>query len=345
MDVTPQVLHDVEFREAKRGYHTGDVDDFLEKLAVGVEQLQARLNETRQRLEAAETRAAAADVRAQEADRRAVERSDVDETLKRTLVLAQRTADAAIKEAEDQAARTLSSAQEQANRLLAEAQSAVADARARAETEARRAEEEVRERIRAEVRSLESVREQLQTDIGAFESHLEVQRSQVQRSVESLQRLLEDPSALRSTPAPEASPVEVPEPEPADASDASEAQDDAGGGPRRPLVAPPPPEAQGEPSGPAEAGAGGDEAPAEAAAPGPRGGSSWRPSPVDEGPPTEAVDMLAERDAGDDEYLAELRKAMTDESPLGPRDDEGGSGELFDPEEDRSGRSRFGRKR
>jgi DivIVA domain-containing protein len=335
MDVTPQVLHDVEFREAKRGYHTGDVDDFLEKLAVGVEQLQARLNETRQRLEAAETRAAAADVRAQEAERRSAERNDADETLKRTLVLAQRTADAAIKEAEDQAARTLSSAQEQANRLRAEAQSAVADARARAETEARRAEEQVRDQVRSEVRALESVRDQLQTDIAAFEAHLDLQRSQVQRSAESLQRLLEDPSALRSVPAPEASPVEVPEPEPAEQSEGN----DAAGGPRRPLVAPPPPETQDEQPEPAE-GNGNAEASADDPAIG-----SWSPAPSEEGPPTEAVDVLAERDPGDDEYLAELRKAMTDESPLGPRDDEGGSDDLFDSESDHSGRSRFGRRR
>ena len=32
--------------------------------------------------------------------------------------------------------------------------------------------------------------------------------------------------------------------------------------------------------------------------------------------------MLADRDADDDAYLAELRKAMTDESPLGPREDD-----------------------
>ena len=33
MDVTPQLLHDVEFREAKRGgYNTQDVDEFLEGL-------------------------------------------------------------------------------------------------------------------------------------------------------------------------------------------------------------------------------------------------------------------------------------------------------------------------
>ena len=42
----------------------------------------------------------------------------------------------------------------------------------------------------------------------------------------------------------------------------------------------------------------------------------------DDGPNTEAIDLLEERDADDDAYLAELRKAMTDESPLGPREDD-----------------------
>src|SRR3546814_5453302 len=60
MDVTPQVLHDVEFREAKRGgYNTQDVDEFLERLAVGLERLDAQLREARQRAEAAEARIAA----------------------------------------------------------------------------------------------------------------------------------------------------------------------------------------------------------------------------------------------------------------------------------------------
>ena len=36
------------------------------------------------------------------------------------------------------------------------------------------------------------------------------------------------------------------------------------------------------------------------------------------GRPREAVDVLGERDADDDAYLAELRKAMTDDTPLGP---------------------------
>jgi DivIVA domain-containing protein len=37
MELTPQTLHAVEFREARRGgYNTRDVDDFLERVAQGV---------------------------------------------------------------------------------------------------------------------------------------------------------------------------------------------------------------------------------------------------------------------------------------------------------------------
>ena len=103
MDVTAQVLHDVEFREAKRGgYNTQDVDEFLERLAVAVERQDAQMREARQRVASAEQRAVEAERRADEADRRPGGGSDADETLKRTLVLAQRTADAAIREAEEQ---------------------------------------------------------------------------------------------------------------------------------------------------------------------------------------------------------------------------------------------------
>ena len=57
----------------------------------------------------------------------------------------------------------------------------------------------------------------------------------------------------------------------------------------------------------------------------------------------ETIDLLEERDAGDDAYLAELRKAMTDESPLGPRE-EGDIDPLFDSGSEPS-RTRFGRRR
>jgi hypothetical protein len=53
-------------------------------------------------------------------------------------------------------------------------------------------------------------------------------------------------------------------------------------------------------------------------------------------------DDLPDDDEDEDSYLAELRKAMTDDEPLGPRDDEDDDGYGSSPP---AGRSRFGRRR
>lgn len=319
MDVTPQLLHDVEFREAKRGgYNTQDVDEFLERLAVGLERYETQMREARQRLDSAEGRVAEAERRAVQAEQRSADGSDADETLKRTLVLAQRTADAAIREAEDEAARTLASAQDQAARLLADAHESTARARAEAEEEARRAQQDARAQVLAEMRELELTRDQLRTDVELLESHLEDQRERLRSSADVLHQLLEDPGALAAVPVPEVSNVTAPQP-PA----------------RTPLVAAPfaDEEVEEDPSAwLPDSGAWSDVAPDEVV------DDDEEVLDDDLDPATEPVDVLAERDdADDDAYLAELRKAMTDDSPLGPRDD------LFDAPD--TGRSRFGRRR
>ncbi len=297
MDVTPQLLHDVEFREAKRGgYNTQDVDEFLERLAVGLERQDAALKEARQRLEAAEARAA-------EAERRAAHSPDAvasEETLTRTLVLAQKTADAAIREAEEEAARTLATAQAEADRLLSEAQATSAKVHAAAEAEARHAHQEAQARVLSEMHDLEAFRDRLQEDVHLLEDHLEQQRERVRRTVDDLQRMLDDPDSLY--------PVEVPV-----VSD---------------TVAP-------HDHGADEAGTPADWVPDE---------DAWQEVDLDDGPPTEAVEAI-EAGAGDEEdaYLSELRKAMTDDTPLGPRD-EPVEAELFEPAPEVE-RSRFGRRR
>jgi cell division initiation protein len=323
MDVTPQLLHDVEFREAKRGgYNTQDVDDFLERLAVGLERQEAAVKDARQRIEAAEERVAEAERRAALAEQRAADTSDSDETLKRTLVLAQRTADAAIREAEEQAAKTLSSAQDQATRMLADAQESSARARADAEDEARRAQQEARAMVQAEMLELEATRDQLQDDVDVLERHLEEQRDRLRHTVRELQQLLDDPAALRQVEVPVVSDVTAPATvvrPPLVATSEAEDEDDLWGEPEDRYQAAPPPS-------PAYSDSEGSDDPEGA-----------------EGPRPDTVDLMAERDPGDDAYLAELRKAMTDETPLGPReegDDEG----LFDGGVD-SSRSRFGRRR
>ena len=77
MDLTPRLLTEVEFREEWRGYNRKDVNDFLDRVADAVGELQERLRD--------------ASERATQAERRLLERSDEDE-IRRTLVLAQRTA-------------------------------------------------------------------------------------------------------------------------------------------------------------------------------------------------------------------------------------------------------------
>lgn len=328
MDLTTELLDNAAFREAKRGgYNTQDVDEFIEQVKVEYQRHEVLVREARQRAEAVDARVAEAEQRAAAAEQRAMATTDDDDMLKRTLVLAQRTADAAIKEAEEQASRTLSSAQDQAARMLADAQEATARARAEAETEARRAQEEARTRVLSELRDLEAARDQLHADVDTLERHLEEQRDRVRLTTSELQRLLDDPAALREVAVPVVSEVEVPEPEapitlagpqpaPAVVDDESAAwtpDDDAWQEPEVAAAAPPPSPAYADVV---------DEA---------------------DGPHTEPVDMLAERDADDDAYLAELRKAMTDESPLGPRE-EGDIDPLFDAGDEPS-RSRFGRRR
>lgn len=329
MDLTTELLDNAAFHPAKRdGYKTQEVDEFIEQVKAEYHQHFALIKEARQRVEAAEARVADAERRAAEAMERAESTSDADDTLKRTLVLAQRTADAAIKEAEEQASRTLSSAQDQAARLLADAQEASSRARAEAESEARRAQEEARTRVLGELRDLEAARDHLHADVDTLERHLEEQRDRVRLTTRELQRLLDDPTALREVAVPVVSEVEVPEePEPA-------------------YVEEPAPIVVEDAAEPAAAWTPDEdlwEEPEAAAVPPPSPAYAAAPAEEVEGPRTESVEANSDRDADDDAYLAELRKAMTDESPLGPRE-EGDVDPLFDAGTEPT-RSRFGRRR
>jgi DivIVA domain-containing protein len=325
MDLTPQVLHDAEFREARkgRGYEHRDVDDFLERVAVGVSDLNERLRAALERADQAEGRAAAAEQLLEAAEGRARESTDLDETLKRTLVLAQRTADAAVKEAQDEAASTVSTAREEADRLIAEARQAADDLRREAEVEARRDAAGARQQALAEVQALNESRDALRADVDALARHLDEQRRRIKNASESLDRLLNDPHALVEDVPPSMTDIDIP------AGD--DAQDDWLDDPQAPVDA----EADEDDDAPRPDRSGIDD-PTEAY------------DVLGDQQPSDAehIDPLAERDAGDEDYLAELRKAMTDDSPLGPRDDDlsdDPNAGLFDLSRPRQ-RSRFGRR-
>lgn len=197
MDVTPQLLKDVDFREKKfGGYDPDEVDDFLERVGVAVGQLQMRLREATQRAEAAEARLAQVPP--------PVAPTDSDDTLRRTLLLAQRTADAAVQEAQEEADRLVAEAQEHHDRRLRES-----------EDEVRRSVDETRERLLREIGELEGIRDQLMADVETLERHVDDQRARMASTVASLEGLLDAAGSMAPLPQPIVSEVIPPiEPEP-----------------------------------------------------------------------------------------------------------------------------------
>lgn len=205
MELTPQAVSEAEFREAKRGgYNIRDVDDFLDRVAIGVGQLQEHLREVYQRAESAEGRLADMQRQLDEARHAALQAQEnvgggaalppgeTDETLRRTLVLAQRTADATIQDAKDEATRILDSARQEAAR----AAHASVEANAMGDVSA------AREQAQDDVDRLLDRRDEIAGEIAKLEDHLATQRDNIRVGIEELLRLLDGPSSLQIEPAP-----------------------------------------------------------------------------------------------------------------------------------------------
>ena len=152
MDVSPQTIRQVEFRDKLKGYHPDDVDEFLERVAAGLEIIQERLRLATDRAVRAESAASGS-------------RED-DESLRRTLVLAQRTADLAVKEGKEQAARIVEAAESEAAAMLAAA-----------DEEARRTIAGANAQVRADVARLEGARRQLDDDVERLVRYVDEQRA------------------------------------------------------------------------------------------------------------------------------------------------------------------------
>jgi DivIVA domain-containing protein len=206
MELTPQTLHAVEFREARRGgYNTRDVDDFLERVATGVGHLHERLREVGARAETAEARLLDMQRQLEEVQRRgpsaapltsapgfpAAGVNETDDTLRRTLVLAQRTADATIKEAK-----------QEANRLLDEARAEATRTRLAAEDEVRRGADHARASVEAELDGLVDQREALRVDLDVLNRHIDEQRQRIRAGIAELHRIVDDDAQLAPGPVP-----------------------------------------------------------------------------------------------------------------------------------------------
>src|SRR5438477_9414623 len=166
MELTPQQLCEVEFSEQWRGYNRDQVDDFIERVAAAVSTLQDRLRKMTER--------------AVRAEQKAQEGSEADGAARRTLVLAQRTADATMAEAKETAARVIAQAQEEARAIILAAETAN-DTMPTAEPTAR-----------AEIADLEVTRSRLQADVAALESHVSDRRARIKDLLGELQRHVDE---------------------------------------------------------------------------------------------------------------------------------------------------------
>jgi DivIVA domain-containing protein len=256
-----RLLEQAEFTLLKgrgRGYDQTEVDDFLDRASAMAAKVEVQLTQALEQAAEAKQGGEPADIDA-EVERRVAERmatqpsgpseEESAEEVRRTIVLAQRTADAAVREAREDAEKLLADARERATTMVTEAEAkaaalteesetraatlsteseeratrAVADAEARAaalstEAEAQVARErrEARQRLASEIGELEGVRESLRSDVTVLERHVEEQRLQLSSTVSELQRLLDDPAGFRLAPVPVLVDPEVPDltPEP-----------------------------------------------------------------------------------------------------------------------------------
>ena len=388
-----RLLEHAEFKKYRgKGYDPTEVDDFLDRAAAMAGKVEVQLTQALEAAKAAGNGGPTPEQVEAEVERRVAERlaaapapsgpsaDDIAEEARRTLALAQRTADAAVREAREEADQLLAAAR-------AEAETLVADAQARADqlndetdalvnrtredlaAEADRERREARTRLATEIGELEAVREALRTDVNVLERHVEEQRSQLGSTLAELQQILDDPSGFRLAPPPA-----LIEPDLPDFSDLAEPAADAAIVEEAVVVEavvedPNLEEAVVEEAVVEEAVvevAEVVEVAAEDEVPG-RDGSPAAPTlafdevdheapgladPFDPGPPTAPVSAVElgveEPDAGhdDDPFLAELRKAMADDEPLGPRDQDDlpSADPLFEDDDDRRG-WRFGRRR
>jgi DivIVA domain-containing protein len=204
-----EMLRTVEFRQSLKGYNVEEVDEYLEKAAVEAESLQEQTRQVNERLRQATERIAQLENELRESPSTAapasVEGAQADESLQRTLVMAQRFVDQARRESEAEAAEVVAQAELRAQATIAQA-----------EERARRLATDAEQDLRDEVSRLETARGQLAVDVENMSRHLELERTRLQGALTEILQWIEDnvqPArslmALRSTPQGEGSAEEA----------------------------------------------------------------------------------------------------------------------------------------
>ncbi len=183
-------LRTVEFRLGLKGYNVDEVDEFLEKAAVESETIKEQVRQSSDRLQQATQRISQLEqegrTRPEPEPQAAPAPAPVpvgasDDTLQRTLLLAQRFVEQTKRESEDEATALVSRAEEQARVIVGQA-----------EDRARQLTADSEQRLREEVARLESLRTQLAGDVENLARHLESERTRLRGSLTDMLTWLDE---------------------------------------------------------------------------------------------------------------------------------------------------------
>lgn len=196
MEMSPQTVRNTSFRVVKRGYDPDEVDAFKDQVATVVEtaQNQATAMEARARAAVAKLQEVTSQVGAAPAPAVVAptpSSTGDTEVISRTLLLAQRTADAAIAEARAEADRLMGEAREEAGRVLDSARSMASKAVDEAREDARRSVADERIRAESEVQSLLARRDFLIADVEHLEQFILSQRERLRDAAVQLHDMVE----------------------------------------------------------------------------------------------------------------------------------------------------------
>ena len=202
MNALSDLAAEVKFRERMRGYDYEEVDNYVKTVSRVAAQARDRIAELEHRLDQYESQ-----------DGNDEGATEIRETLLRTLVLAQRTADSAVSEARSEAQSITDSAKERAAKTVSEAETAANERLRSAEERAARMLSESeengqviiaeakrtaatelaseREHAQEELRDLETTRSDLESIVAEIQARLDNERDMLRSLAVSFQSFVE----------------------------------------------------------------------------------------------------------------------------------------------------------
>lgn len=182
MELTAKTLQEVTFGAKVRGYDPAEVDDFIAAVAEGVEELHERLRRATERATRAEQQLAAAPVdvpsavpQIEPAAAAPSGNSEISKVWERAVAAAEEAVD----EAKAEAQRLLDEARNRADTQLNDARREADTTVSSAKSEAARITEESQAQLRIEIQKLEAARDSLNGDVSGLSAFLESEKERV----------------------------------------------------------------------------------------------------------------------------------------------------------------------